>query len=383
MFIEINEDIIKDAIEKKDLPANTAKDLLIQMALCAKQGKHIVSVPCFLNNKAYCKSISDLIGKSYFAALDYFNHKRSGYGAVLNHLSVRGFITYEKTSVLPNNFIRIIPHKHSSFEPWVETHVLTENLVDSSFYIHLAYYYFNTEILTGRKRRFDFGYKFYPLMGGGVTIEKVLQGEIKREQHFCLALADSDKKWDGDTNVGDTAQKMLDLMERDHPFNCGLYVMSKVREIENLIPRKFVQKFGDNTGFHDIFNYNPSFFDMKIGLCLSELYHNKVCKYWKDMFNEPTLFQERTSIRQQCQNKKDYDKAVKGKAPLKKGFGSNLLSLVAGDIDYEKDLKKFNPKMQDDLFHVVPSDLTTEQQEEWKNIGQLMFSWTCCLKAKY
>ena len=179
--------------------------------------------------------------------------------------------------------------------------------------------------------------------------------------------------------VGDTAQKMLDLMKTENPFNCALYVMNKVREIENLIPRRFVQKFGDNTGFHDIFNYNPSFFDMKVGLCLSELYHNTVCKYWKDMFNESALFQEKNIY----VKIKKYDKAVKGKAPLKKGLGSNLLSLFVGDIDYEKDLKKYNPKMQDDLFHIVPNDLTTEQQEEWKNIGKLMFSWTCCLKAKY
>lgn len=382
MFIEINEDIIKDAIEKKDLPANTTKDLLIQMALCAKQGKHIVSVPCFLKSKAYCKSISELIGKSYFSALDYYNRKRSEYGQILSHLSVRGFITYEEKSDLPNNFIRIIPNKHSNFEPWVEAHVLTENLMDSSFYIYLAYYYFNVEILGGRKRRFDFCYKFYPLMGGGVTIEKVLYGEIKREQHFCLALADSDKKWDGDTNVGDTAQKMLDLMKNENPFNCKLYVMSKVREIENLIPRKFVEKFGDKTGFIDIFNYNPSFYDMKIGLSLTELFHNKVCKYWKDMFNDPALFIERNNIRQRSQSKKDYDKTVKGMEPLKKGFGSSLLSLVVGDIDYEKDLKKYNPKMQDGLYHVIPSELTVEQREEWKNIGREIFSWTCCLKAK-
>ena len=382
MFIEINEDIIRDAIEKKDLPANTAKDLLIQMALCAKQGKHIVSVPCFLNNKAYCKSISELIGKSYFSALDYFNHKRSGYGAVLSYLSVRGYITYEETSVLPNNSIRIIPHQQYCFEPWVETHVLTENLVDSSFYIHLAYYYFNNVILGGRKCNFDLCYKFYPLMGGGVTIEKVFQGEIRRAQHFCLAIADSDKKWDGDSNVGDTAQKMLDLIKKENPFNCRLYVMSKVREIENLIPKKFVVKFGDNTGFINIFNFNPSYYDMKIGLSLSELYHNKVYKYWKDMFNTPALFIERNNIRQRSQNKKDYDKAVKGKAPLKKGFGSSLLSLVVGDIDYKSDLKKYNPKMQDSLFHVIPNELTAEQQEEWKNIGREMFSWTCCLKAK-
>lgn len=52
--------------------------------------------------------------------------------------------------------------------------------------------------------------------------------------------------------------------------------------------------------------------------------------------------------------------------PLKKGFGSSLLSLVVGDIDYEKDLKKYNPKMQDGLYHVIPSELTVEQREEWK-----------------
>lgn len=68
--------------------------------------------------------------------------------------------------------------------------------------------------------------------------------------------------------------------------------------------------------------------------------------------------------------------------PLKKGFGSSLLSLVVGDIDYEKDLKKYNPKMQDGLYHVIPSELTVEQREEWKNIGREIFSWTCCLKAK-
>lgn len=383
MFIEIKEDVIKDAIDKKGFDVNESMDLLIQMALCARRGKHIVSVPCLLTNNVYRKEMIDLIGKGYFSALDYYNRKRSDFGQILNFLSVRGIITYDAATSLPPSFIRIIPTQLPSFEPWIETHVLTENLVDSSFYIHLAYYYFKTEILGGHKGNFNFAFKLYPLMGGGVTIEKVLLGEINRKQHFCLALADSDKKWNGDPQVGDTAQKMFDLMEKEHPFNCGLYVMSKVREIENLIPRKFVLKFGDNTGFHDIFNYNPSFFDMKVGLCLSELYHNKVCKYWKDMFNEPALFQERTSIRQQCQNKKDYDKAVKGKAPLKKGFGSNLLALVVGDIDYEKDLKKYNPKMQDDLFHVVPNDLTTEQQEEWKNIGKLMFSWTCCLKAKY
>lgn len=383
MFIEIEEDVIKDAIGKKDFDVNESMDLLIQMAMCARRGKHIVSVPCLLTNKAYRKDVVKLIGKGYFSALDYFNQKRIEFGQILRHLSVKVFITYEDASYLPNNSIRIIPHQVPNFEPWVETHVLTENLIDSSFYIHLAYYYFQTEVLGGRKGSSALGYKFYPLMGGGVTIEKVLQGEIVRGQHFCLALADSDKKYKGDIKVGDTAQKMIDLMNNVKPFNCSLYVMEQVREIENLLPRKIVEKFGDKTGFMGIFDLDPSFYDMKVGLSLTELYHQTVYEYWRNMFNDPTLFQERDRIKQQFPEKKKYDEKVKGKAPVKKGFGSNLLLKVIGNPDIDEELKRFKPKMVQDLFRVSPDDLTPEQQEEWKNIGQLMFSWTCCLKAKY
>ena len=49
MYIEIQKDVVQDAIEKRELDVNESMDFLIQMALCARQGKHIVSVPCLVS----------------------------------------------------------------------------------------------------------------------------------------------------------------------------------------------------------------------------------------------------------------------------------------------------------------------------------------------
>lgn len=382
MYIEIKEDIIKDAIDKKKQEVNESLDLLLLMALCAKQGKHIVSVPCLLTSANLSQELSVMIGKSNFAALNYYNRLRYKYGAVMEHLSIKCVISYEQQNLFDERIIWIMPCKNARLEPWIETHILTENLADSSFYVHLAYYYANTFIFQGKAKTSDFTFCFYPLMGGGVTIDKVLQVEIERQQHFCLVLVDSDRKRSGDTGYGETAQNVIDTIEKYKPFNCRHYVMQKVREIENLIPQKFVMQHGDKNGFLGIFNHDASFYDMKVGLGLGELWHCENFRYWRDMLGDSSIFQDYNSIRQQCQNKKAYDAAIKGKEPLKRGFGNNLLSLVIGDIDYLKDIKKFKPKINHALYQVTPQDLTPAQQEEWKSIGQLMFSWTCCLKPR-
>ena len=382
MYIEIKEDVIRDAINKRTQEVNNSLDLLILMGLCVKQGKHIVSVPCLLTNKDLCKQMVSLIGTGAFRSLNKFNTFRYKYGDVIARLSIRCVISNKPQEQPDDKVIWITPYECSKFEPWTETHVLTENLADSSFYIHLAYYYAQTFVFQRKFKESDFAFCFYPLMGGGATIGKVLQMEINREQHFCLVIADSDKKWSGDVGYGDTAKKVIDVMEKFTPFNCRSYVMQKVREIENLIPRKFVEQYGDNNGYFGILNLDFSFFDMKVGLCLSELWHQEIFRYWRDMLGDTALFQERNTLRQQCQTKKDFDKVIKGKEPLKKGFGSNLLSLVIGDIDYLTAKKKFKPKMNHALYCITPLDLTPAQQEEWKNIGQLMFSWTCCLKCR-
>lgn len=373
MLIEINEDIIDTAIEKKDFKINDALDLLLMMAYCCRHRKHIVYVPCLRTNTTKLKSLIGLIGLSNANALNYFNNKVYGAKYLFDNLSVKAIISYNNPiKTTDNESCRIIwinPIEHTEFEPWIETYVLTENLIDSEFFSYLIKYFLRIKNLRDAK------YNFYPLMGGGDTMRKVLENEILISRHFCLTLADSDKLYPNDV-IGSTADKVKELMEQN-PFNCGFYVMSNVREIENLIPKKIVVKLcmGKDVS---IFDKDPSFFDMKSGLCLVDLYRDEVCSYWKDLLQNNKLFQERDDIKARCNEKKQYDAEIKGKGHLLSGFGSNILALALNKTDKQK--KKLDSK--NDLYSITKRDLNTFQQREWEAIGKEMFSWTCCLKGQ-
>lgn len=373
MLIEINEDIIDAAIEKKDYEKNDALDLLLMMAYCCRHGKHIVHVPCLRTNKPKMKSLIELIGLSNAKTLNSLNDKVSGAKSLFDNLSVKAIISYNNPiKTTDNESCRIIwmnPLEHTSFEPWIETHVLTENLIDSEFFSYIIRYFLKIKNLRDAK------YNFYPLMGGGDTMRKVLENEILISRHFCLTLADSDKLYPNDV-IGSTANKVKDLMEQN-PFNCGFYVMSNVREVENLIPRKIVKKLCVGKDF-SIFDKDPSFFDMKSGLCLVDLYRDEVCNYWKNLLQNPNLFQERDDIKARCNEKKQYDVEIKGKAALLSGFGSDILALALNKSDKQK--KKLDSKK--DLYSITKKDLNTFQHREWEAIGKEMFSWTCCFKGQ-
>lgn len=373
MLIEIDEDIIDAAIEKKDYEINDALDLLLMMAYCCRHGKHIVRVPCLRTNIPKMKSLIGLIGLSNVGALNSFNKKAYEAKYLFDNLSVKAIISYENPiKTTDNESCRIIwinPLEQTSFEPWIETHVLTENLIDSEFFSYIIRYFLRIKNLRDAK------YSFYPLMGGGDTMRKVLENEILISRHFCLTLADSDKLYPNDV-IGSTADKVKDLMVQN-PFNCGFYVMSNVREVENLIPRKIVEKLCVGKDF-SIFDKDPSFFDMKSGLRLVDLYRDEVCNYWRDLLQDPNLFQERDDIKARCNEKKQYDVEINAKDHLLPGFGSNILALALNKSDQQK--KKLDSK--NNLYSITKRDLNTSQLVEWEAIGKEMFSWTCSLKGQ-
>lgn len=141
MLIEINEDIIDAAIKRKDYKINDALDLLLMMAYSCRHGKHIVYVPCLRTNTTKLKSLIGLIGLSNANALNYFNSKASGVKHLFDNLSVKAIISYNNPiKTTDNESCRIIwinPVKHTEFEPWIETYILTENLIDSEFFSYL------------------------------------------------------------------------------------------------------------------------------------------------------------------------------------------------------------------------------------------------------
>ena len=177
MLIEIKEDIVDNAIEKKNADINGALDLLLMMALCVKRTKHIVFVPSLTKQGKKYRDLVESLGKDNIAALNLFNTKMINPKQLMELLTVKAVVSYENqkdTSELPYREIWINPLEVTSFEPWIETFVLTENLLDSEFFSYIIRYYLKQNKLIGLFRS-----RFYALMGGGGTIDKVLETEIK------------------------------------------------------------------------------------------------------------------------------------------------------------------------------------------------------------
>ena len=77
MYVEINKDILQDALDKKGFDKNTSRDTLLLMALSAMFGKHYVVVPSLSNSQKLRTQLEELIGKDYVAALAYNTDSRN------------------------------------------------------------------------------------------------------------------------------------------------------------------------------------------------------------------------------------------------------------------------------------------------------------------
>ena len=369
MFIEIEKDILEDALGKADHEMNRSRDLLVSMALSALMGKHYVVVPELRTNQVIKQGLAKLLGKHYVSLLSYAIRKNPTEVLRLKSLvCIRSVITYNENTPQNSGVIYINPAKLDSFEPWTETFVLTENLIDSSFYAHTVRYF------KRRERIIPCNIAYYPLMGGGVTMNRVLENEITLKQHFCLAIADSDKKYP-EGKIGDTALQLLNQLNST-PFNSTAYVLEKVMEIENLIPNRIVLACSRGKGFKEILCKDPSFYDMKKGLSLKCLFNDKVNYYWKNMLpDEIERFQERDEVIRNCSNEKEYLEKVKDSKIIKEGFGSDLLTKAMAIGNTKHGTSSLS------LYCVEEKDLNSFQEHEWFNIGKIMFSWTCAIKA--
>lgn len=374
MYIEVGEDILQNAIDKKGFDRNMSRDVLIFMALCAMNGKHYVVVPSLSKKQNLRDEIEQLIGRDYVTMLNYSmdvrNRQRTS--MLKEKVCIRALLTINRETTVQNGVIVINLLEQKRFEPWSETFILTENLMDSDFYNYLIRYYKSKEGITNCNEC------YHALMGGGVTISKVMRREIHAAQHFCLAIADSDKK-SPDGEIGETSKELLDQIT-SIPFNCGVYVMNKVMEIENLIPMKLVIVYGDKAGYKEIFasDKDPSFFDMKKGLSLKCLYNDKVYKYWKNLITDETArFKERDEKIKNCATPKSYNDKVRDLKPIKKGFGDKLLANLLEGENIQSPQKSAVLMCQ-----ITDRDLTCFQQEEWYAIGKQMFGWTCAVKAR-
>lgn len=356
MILTVETDVIDAVSASNDI----AIDVLRQCAIAIDRGKHIIEIK--YTDVIKLLNMTDKFSRKELAAFDKARMKYFQLAYLKSVMCVRCIISFKNKTENKDGIIYINPNENRCFEFFEETHLLVENIEDAFFYRYLSDYF------QRRYKTRSCNLCSYKLMGGGNTTSKVIEYEIDLQEHFVLSIADSDKHFDGDAHLGETASKIKCCLS-NNPFNCHLYYMTKVCEIENLIPFKYIS---DNPNYKghilvtDQKGFNRSYFDMKDGVHYSYMFTDKGFNYWSTQLShlaDANVFAQIDTDRKSL-SKEDFNVKHKGKH-LFDAFGTQILTQSL-------------ERMKSDKAIVTDADLTSEQQFEWETIGNLITSWCCC-----
>ncbi len=373
MLIKICQDVIEKGIGLKDDDNLYAIEVLKKLLMSVKWRKHIVCVPDM--DERDIDSLAPLLTKEESNLLKFVHKKRQDSVSLIGRLSIYTKITFLEETKKIDNVIIINPRTHIDFELYEETHLIVENILDAQFYTQVICKCFQERF----KFRTDcFTFEYYPVQGGGATISDVVKNELNIKQHFCFVLCDSDKKYEGSREEGDTAKGIRKVFSEnntngDDPFHADFYVMSRVREIENLIPFCILDYYSNSSQkkFYNCHQNHLSFFDMKVGFEYRILYDKDVYEGWKKVFPSEIDWPLIDSYKADSNNYDEFCNKVKGMNPLVVGWGNNILKNI---LNPDKKIRKDN---QYRLYSISDGQLTTNQKEEWDTIGKQVFSWCC------
>lgn len=364
MFIEIADDIVDTALGLNGQSRHN-RDLCIEflhkVAIGAKSGKHFYSIPC-LKQLRY-----NALMEEHFASMArvLMQLGSSDHQSLKNQIGICLIISLAPVNPSVPFAILISLDDYKNLEIHEETHLLSENLTDCEFYAILAKLYRKTNRCFNRCE-----ITLSHCHGGGGTTSDVFKMEAELQQHLCLAIADSDKKYANCPAIGSTASKLLEVKGNSTYKLCDVYVMNKVREIENLIPISVltdssIKNPDDRTkGF--ITKENVDFFDIKEGLQLSHLYDDAVYSHWLEKVAGKGIdISQRETLKAQTNSRKEYREACQGINPILPGWGSAIMTTVLSD----KNL------MQIIYGGSRRCNLSSGQAEEWNRIGDLVFKW--------
>lgn len=361
MLIEVNKDVIEQACNDSAQSINYMAEFLRELSIAVYRKKHLIFVPC-LSDVSLRNKLEKVIGQQSTSLLALSLNHRADVGRVKELLTDSVLISNNPSLTLPNNVILINPLDCQHFEVYQETHIITENLTDSQFFEYIIRFYLKENNIN------QISHNFYPLMGGGATAANVLKAEVKLSHHFVVAIADSDKHYPSD-DFGPTYLSMKKVMDEESPKYAKLYVMDSVSEIENLIPHKFLRNHSEYTENHeDIFDTDSAFYDIKKGYNIQSLWNDDIANYWRSIFPGKD-FEKRDNHKRQFPVKRDYDseaKLLRNNKVIEYCWGNRIL---------ENTIEQMN------LDEISSNDLTVFQYKEWKQIGQLLFSWSCSLHA--
>ena len=376
MFIRIERDILEAAIAS---PIDSRAILvLMEVSIAARRGKHYVFIPQW---ELYSDRLRSILSGNTFNVL---NGLRRQDGNVLNTNIVRKLIVTDRENPeTEENAIIYSPSRNPSFEIFEETHLLCENINEKRFYDKVEAYYRRHFAST---YVYDTRYNILPRNGGGATSVSVLKAETQLANHLILIIADSDYKYcfistnDEGNEIKDKGEKgdtskELEKQAREHPYKFSdVYVMEECREVENLIPKKFLKDMHPNNDARAknlLDNYDMEYLDVKEGLRIVHMFNEKVLEYWEGELEDIEFDKQKIVDLKNTYNgsQKSYKEHLKNCSDAEKleniiidGWGCRIL---------EKTLNRKN-----NVYNTLtPDNLTTAQRLEWKKIGKLLFEW--------
>lgn len=179
MLIEFCKDIAEDACNGNQ----RALQVLDYLLMAHRLGKHLIFFPHEVATILARSGMNDSIRRECIS----IGKQTSSIGALSHRISIKLVVTQNEYAPGENQkVIQFNPYSNNSFELYEETHLLTENLLDADFYLALVSYY-------KRKAKVNsVNVCFFPLQGGGDTINLVMEKEIMLGHHLCIAIVDSD-----------------------------------------------------------------------------------------------------------------------------------------------------------------------------------------------
>lgn len=378
MLIEVCEDVLKKALKQSDKDYTLAVETLRHLTWSIRKNHHLVYFP------ALCQETIDLLDSilngNEIAAIKHSFSKRQDLQRISVLVQFRIKVTFESVTKREYDTIIINPVDDNQFELFEECHLLTENLLDAEFYRYFALSY-------QKKNRINEGaYKTasYALQGGGATTRQVFLYECTLGQHLCLAILDSDKKWPNYHGYGQTAKDFESdynkyVTDKGVPLACHYYIMNETNEVENLIPKDVLCVFSNSAQKSFIVNHPNAlpWFDIKKGLEYSLLYDKAdAFNEWKTVFPNELDWVLLASIKSSSIDVNDFETKIdaNGFKPIVQPWGSSILDNVL-----HPDRKH---QIKFDLKKVDITKLPQNQQNEWNEIGRLVFNWCCCFAKK-
>lgn len=206
--------------------------------------------------------------------------------------------------------------------------------------------------------------------GGGNTTAPTFKSKIDQNEDLCLCILDSDKKYPGDSSLGETSQRVKRETSRSLTPKNDFIIIEEARELENILPEGFYyKKYSEDVNKEPIFNKLDSlrsidkrlifFLDMKKGLKhydirkfteLSCITHDRIT------YNSEPI----CSTEEYCRKRDDCN------CRIIEGFGNNILS------DF---IKFYNNSHQEIELIINSSDIYFKKI--WLYISKLIFSWGC------